>query len=210
MSHVISTALFTVDANGDYQSASRDAIVAAERQCLDELLVRGETMDSPATVKDFLSLKMGSYDREVFSAVFLDAQNRVIYYCELFSGTLTQTSVYPREVVKLGLQHPRSHPYELLCSDVQGADRRGGDGGRVGKGGDRHPEAQEGRGRRQGGSRLARARRGGLAESTSLAALRTRRDVRGLSHAGRFVGARPSDLARSERAQAAWARVGVG
>ena len=104
MSHVISTALFTVDANGDYQPASRDAIVAAARQCLDQLLVRGESMDSPATVKDFLSLKMGSYDREVFSAVFLDAQNRVIEYRELFSGTLTQTSVYPREVVKTALQ----------------------------------------------------------------------------------------------------------
>lgn len=78
--------------------------MAAARRCLDQLLVRGETMDSPAAVKSFLSLKMGSYDREVFSAVFLDAQTRVIEYRELFFGTLTQTSVYPREVARTALQ----------------------------------------------------------------------------------------------------------
>ena len=63
----------------------------------------GAAMDSPATVKNFLTLKLAELEHEVFSVLWLDAQNRVLEYQELFRGTLTQTSVYPREVVKAGL-----------------------------------------------------------------------------------------------------------
>jgi len=63
----------------------------------------GVVMDSPATVKNFLSLKLAELEHEVFSVLWLDSQNRVLEYQELFRGTLTQTSVYPREVVKAGL-----------------------------------------------------------------------------------------------------------
>lgn len=63
----------------------------------------GVAMDSPATVKNFLALKLADLEHEVFSVLWLDAQNRVLEYQELFHGTLTQTSVYPREVVKAGL-----------------------------------------------------------------------------------------------------------
>ena len=63
----------------------------------------GAAMDSPATVKSFLSLKLAELEHEVFSVLWLDSQNRVLEYQELFRGTLTQTSVYPREVVKAGL-----------------------------------------------------------------------------------------------------------
>jgi DNA repair protein RadC len=60
-------------------------------------------MSSPEAVKDFLRLRLGSLDHEVFAVLFLDAQNRLIELKDMFRGTLTQTSVYPREVVKEAL-----------------------------------------------------------------------------------------------------------
>ena len=58
---------------------------------------------SPKAVRDFLRLKLGALEYEAFGVVWLDSQNRVIDHGELFRGTLTQTSVYPREVVKAAL-----------------------------------------------------------------------------------------------------------
>jgi len=63
------------------------------------------SLNSPALVRDYLKLTLTDKTREVFVCVFLDAQNRVIAVDELFQGTLTQTSVYPREVVKMALHH---------------------------------------------------------------------------------------------------------
>lgn len=60
---------------------------------------------APDDVKDYLRLKLASKPHEVFAVMFLDAQNRVIEFEEMFRGTLTQTSVYPREVVKASLTH---------------------------------------------------------------------------------------------------------
>jgi DNA repair protein RadC len=54
-------------------------------------------------VRDFLTLTLGNVDHEIFAVTYLDAQHRVIDHEELFRGTLTQTSVYPREVVKRAL-----------------------------------------------------------------------------------------------------------
>ncbi|MES1982605.1 MAG: DNA repair protein RadC [Pseudomonadota bacterium] len=62
-------------------------------------------LNSPATVRDFLKLKMAGLEFEVFNVIFLDAQHGVIASEEMFRGTLTQTSVYPREVVKRALFH---------------------------------------------------------------------------------------------------------
>ncbi len=96
--------LFTIDAQGAYHPADAKTIVANARQCLDRRLARTNLFANPSAVKDYLSLKMGAYEREVFSVIFLDAQNAVIEYREMFQGTLTQTSVYSREVVKLSLE----------------------------------------------------------------------------------------------------------
>ena len=63
------------------------------------------SLNSPTLVRDYLKLTLTDKTREVFVCVFLDAQNRVIAVDELFQGTLTQTSVYPREVVKMALHH---------------------------------------------------------------------------------------------------------
>lgn len=65
----------------------------------------GAAMCAPAEVKDYLSLRLAGLEHEVFTAVFLDAQYRVIAAEELFRGTLTQTAVFPREVVKRALYH---------------------------------------------------------------------------------------------------------
>ena len=75
------------------------------RRSLREALRRGNVLSSPAVVRDFLRVTLEGRDHEVFLVVFMDAQNRVIATEEMFRGTLTQTSVYPREVVKRSLFH---------------------------------------------------------------------------------------------------------
>lgn len=60
----------------------------------------GQSFTAPQAAKDFLRLKLALLEREVFAVIWLDSQNRMLAYEELFLGTLTQTSVYPREVVK--------------------------------------------------------------------------------------------------------------
>lgn len=81
------------------------AVLELSRRCLREKLDRGNALNSPQAVRDYLRLKLQDRPHEVFVAVFLDAQNRVLAVDELFRGTLTQTSVYPREVVKAALRH---------------------------------------------------------------------------------------------------------
>jgi len=60
-------------------------------------------MSSPQAVKDYLLLEIGVLEHEVFCVLFLDAQHRIIELKQMFRGTVTQTSVYPREVVKAAL-----------------------------------------------------------------------------------------------------------
>lgn len=64
-----------------------------------------DSLNSPQVVRDFLKMYFVGREYESFVAIFLDAQHRVIVAEELFKGTLTQTSVYPREVVKASLKH---------------------------------------------------------------------------------------------------------
>lgn len=65
----------------------------------------GEALGSPASVRNYLKLLLAGEEREVFAVLFLDAQNRVTASEVLFVGTLTQTAVYPREVVKRVIHH---------------------------------------------------------------------------------------------------------
>jgi DNA repair protein RadC len=60
---------------------------------------------SPQRVKDYLQMRLGPLPHEVFAVLFMDAQQRLIACEEMFRGTLTQTSVYPREVLKRALEH---------------------------------------------------------------------------------------------------------
>lgn len=73
------------------------------RRSLIEVLRHRDVLSSPASVRDYLRMTLAGRDYEVFMVLFLDAQNRVIEPEEMFRGTLTQTSVYPREVVKRSL-----------------------------------------------------------------------------------------------------------
>lgn len=74
------------------------------RRSLAEELARGPMFASPSAVKEFLSLSIGKEEHEVFVVLFLDAQHALIAAEEMFRGTLSQTSVYPREVVKAALR----------------------------------------------------------------------------------------------------------
>jgi DNA repair protein RadC len=80
------------------------ALELARRALVDPLKAR-DALASPQAVRDWLRLSLGSLQHEVFIALWLDSQNRLIASEELFNGTLTQTSVYPREVVKRALAH---------------------------------------------------------------------------------------------------------
>ncbi len=75
----------------------------AARSLAEDLCAR-DCLTSPAAVRDFLRLRLAGLPHEVFVCLQLDAQHRVIAIEELFRGTLTQTSVYPREVVKASLK----------------------------------------------------------------------------------------------------------
>lgn len=81
------------------------AVLEMARRALGEELKTGNAMNSPALVRDFLRLSLANKPHEVFVAIFLDAKNHTIATEELFSGTLTQTSVYPREVIKRALHY---------------------------------------------------------------------------------------------------------
>lgn len=72
---------------------------------LNEEIKTGASMNAPQAVRDYLKMHFAGREYESFVAIFLDAQHRVIAAEELFRGTLTQTSVYPREVVKASLKY---------------------------------------------------------------------------------------------------------
>lgn len=93
--------------SAEASSAETGRLFAARelvRRALAEELQRQRAFSSPAVVKEFLKLTIGSKDHEVFVVLFLDAQHSLILAEEMFRGTLTQTSVYPREVVKAALR----------------------------------------------------------------------------------------------------------
>ena len=87
------------------QCARLTAALEFVSRALRERMSSGSALNSPASVREYLRLKLQALPHEVFVCLFLDAQNRVIECEELFRGTLTQTSVYPREVVKRALHH---------------------------------------------------------------------------------------------------------
>lgn len=86
--------------------SSEKCAVARElvRRLLTEEMRGGSALTSPGAVRDYLRLTLADKAHEVFVCLWLDAQHRVLAAEELFRGTLTQTSVYPREVVKAGLK----------------------------------------------------------------------------------------------------------
>jgi DNA repair protein RadC len=90
---------------GQAKFVQLQAVLEMSRRALNEEMQRGDALNSPRAVRDYLQLLLGSRPQEVFVVLFLDTQHRVIATEELFHGTLSQTSVYPREVVKRALAH---------------------------------------------------------------------------------------------------------
>ena len=88
---------------GMAKAAQLKASFELARRALSQDMATRDSFTSPGKVRDWLRLKLASRGNEVFMALWLDAQNRLLKADELFSGTLTQTSVYPREVVKAAL-----------------------------------------------------------------------------------------------------------
>ena len=96
-------ALLVRDVDGQYRPARADEVLHQARRVLSQRVRRGAAMSSPQSVKDYLRVEIGVLEHEVFCVLFLDAQHRIIALKQMFRGTVTQTSVYPREVVKEAL-----------------------------------------------------------------------------------------------------------
>jgi DNA repair protein RadC len=121
--------LFVRDSDGNYLAAPDDRVIDVARQVVERSVSKGVKLNSPTRVREFLWLKLAGYDHEVFGAIFLDTQHRVIEFSELFHGTLDSASVYPREVVKAALHHNAgavifTHNHPSGEPDPSDADRR--------------------------------------------------------------------------------------
>ena len=83
----------------------QEATVRSALRILEQSLQEyGVSFDSPGVTRDYLRLHLAREEREVFACLFLNAQNQLIEYNAMFYGTLTQTSVYPREILRQALR----------------------------------------------------------------------------------------------------------
>jgi DNA repair protein RadC len=98
-------ALRRIKGLGPAKRAELSAVLELARRALAEQLSAREVFSDPQAVKRYLQLHLAPHAHEVFAVLFLDSQNRLLAMEELFRGTLAQTSVYPREVVKRALHH---------------------------------------------------------------------------------------------------------
>ena len=113
---------------GPAKYAQLQAVMELARRSLTEDLRNGEVLGSPQAVKQYLQLLLARKPYESFTVLFLDVKNRLIATDELFRGTLTHTSVYPREVVKAALAHNAagvilSHNHPSGTPEPSAADR---------------------------------------------------------------------------------------
>jgi len=90
---------------GSAKYAQLQAVLEMAKRHFKEIIQRGSALTSPEVTRAYLSAQLRGYSYEVFSCLFLDNQNRVIQFEELFRGTIDGASVYPREVVKQALYH---------------------------------------------------------------------------------------------------------
>ena len=90
---------------GPAKRAELLAVLELARRAMAQKLRERTVFADPGAVKQYLQLHLAGKSHEVFAVLFLDAQNRLLQMDELFQGTLTQTSVYPREVVLRALKH---------------------------------------------------------------------------------------------------------
>ena len=103
--HATADDLKRVKGLGPAKRAEIVAVLELARRAMAQQLSERAAFDSPEAVKHYLQLHLSAKKHEVFAVLFLDAQHRLLGLEELFRGTLTQTSVYPREVVLRALHH---------------------------------------------------------------------------------------------------------
>ena len=103
--HTGPEALKSIKGLGPAKRAELVAVLELARRALAEELKENALCAPPQAVRDYLQLQLGGRPHEIFAVLFLDSQHRLIALEELFRGTLTQTSVYPREIIKRALAH---------------------------------------------------------------------------------------------------------
>jgi DNA repair protein RadC len=123
------TGLLICGEQGETRPASSDEIITAARAVMSRKVRHGTSMASPKLVKDFLSIKLGALEHEVFCVMLLDKRHRLIEFVELFRGTIDGASVHPREVVKLALAKNAAallfaHPHPSGVAEPSHADER--------------------------------------------------------------------------------------
>lgn len=104
-------------------------LIAQAMQVLERQLRYGPVLDSPSAVREYLALRFAGLDHEEFHVLFLDGQNRLIEAQAVFRGTLTQTAVYPREIVKTALLQSAvavvlAHNHPSQCVEPSEADKQ--------------------------------------------------------------------------------------
>jgi DNA repair protein RadC len=113
--------------DGSSRPATAEEIIAAAREHMSRRVRRGTQLTSPKATRDYLSLKLGTLEREVFAVIFLDKRHRLISYQEMFQGTIDGASVHPREVVKEALKQNAAavilaHPHPSGIAEPSQAD----------------------------------------------------------------------------------------
>jgi DNA repair protein RadC len=102
-SELVAERLFVRDELDALRPATASEIIAAARRAMTRRVHRGVALDSPQAIREFLAIKLGALEHELFVVLLLDTRHRLIDYVELFRGTIDGASVHPREVVKLAL-----------------------------------------------------------------------------------------------------------
>ena len=121
-------ALKTIKGLGPAKRAELLAVMEIARRALAQRLPGRDLLNDPAAVSEYLRLQIGTLPHEVFALLYLDTQNRLIAFEELFRGTLNQASVYPREVVLRALHHRAcavvlAHNHPSGVAEPSSADR---------------------------------------------------------------------------------------
>lgn len=97
------TTLYVREGNDFREAAAQDILDRANALISQRYRSGAPVLNSPARTREFLRLKLGALEHEIFSVLFLDNRHRLIEYVELFRGTIDGASVFPREVVKEAL-----------------------------------------------------------------------------------------------------------
>ena len=111
----------------ELRTATAAEIISAAQQAMSRRVRRGTVLDSPRTVREFLTVKLGALEHETFAVLLLDTRHRLIDYVELFRGTIDRATVHPREGVKLALARNAAalvlaHPHPSGAAEPSQAD----------------------------------------------------------------------------------------